>query len=212
MVARLVVLLIICMARKIWWCLEQPKGSLLSGHVLFQRMLQLQHVAVTRVTCCLGHFGADSMKPIWVYSSSWSSLLSSCLFKFLDSYQVSFVNVLKKNKGSREIWQCFSVESLQGEPEADEFNDHADRSLRPHNPNMVRHYTDGNGQARITGGSELKASQAYPVRTFGQKSQFIFCVPPNNLGISLLFHQIEGGVIQVIYVEKTPTNVEIFGL
>ena len=74
MVARLIILLVICMAKKVWWCLEQPRGSLLEGHVLFQRMLQLPLVVVERVTCCLGHFGGDSMKPIWVYSSNFSQV------------------------------------------------------------------------------------------------------------------------------------------
>ena len=70
MVGRVVCLLVLAMARKVWWCLEQPKGSLLEGHVLFQRMLNLFHVSVNRVCCSLGHFGADSMKPVWVYSST----------------------------------------------------------------------------------------------------------------------------------------------
>ena len=70
MVGRVVCLLVIAMAKRIWWCLEQPKGSLLEGHVLFQRMLGLLHVSVSRVCCSLGHFGADSIKPVWVYSSA----------------------------------------------------------------------------------------------------------------------------------------------
>ena len=41
------------------------------------------------------------------------------------------------------------VISSSGEPEAVEFNDYADRSLHPSNPNMVRRYTDGQGQQRI---------------------------------------------------------------
>ena len=73
MVGRVVILLIIAMAKKIWWCLEQPKGSLLEGHVLFQRMLYLRHVAVSRATCSLGHFGADSLKPVWIYSSNFGN-------------------------------------------------------------------------------------------------------------------------------------------
>ena len=55
----------------------------------------------------------------------------------------------------------------QGEPEVTEFNDFADRSLRPSNPLMVRHYTDSQGKARIQGGKALKASQSYPMKCFG---------------------------------------------
>ena len=55
----------------------------------------------------------------------------------------------------------------QGEPEVTEFNDFADRSLRPSNPMMVRHYTDSQGKARIQGGKALKASQSYPMKYFG---------------------------------------------
>ncbi|CAK9085318.1 unnamed protein product [Durusdinium trenchii] len=69
MVGRVVILLCLAMAKKIWWCLEQPKGSLLEGHELFQRMLALRHTAVSRVSCSLGHFGGESLKPIWVYTS-----------------------------------------------------------------------------------------------------------------------------------------------
>lgn len=77
MVARLCIILIIAMARSVWWCLEQPKGSLLEGHVMFQRMLRLTGVNICRVSCSLGHFGADSMKPIWVYSSNSSAKLAT---------------------------------------------------------------------------------------------------------------------------------------
>ena len=42
-------------------------------------------------------------------------------------------------------------------------NDEADRSLVPSgSTEMVRHYTDGKGRARICGGRDLKLSQSYP--------------------------------------------------
>lgn len=90
MVGRVVVLLVIAMAKKIWWCLEQPKGSLLEGHALFQRMLSLLHVSVSRVCCSLGHFGADSMKPVWVYSSAWDygKTTTDCFVSTSTSLQV----------------------------------------------------------------------------------------------------------------------------
>lgn len=70
MVGRVCILLALAMAKQVWWCMEQPKGSLLEGHTLFQKLLRLKHVAVTKVTCSLGWFGADTLKPIWVYSSN----------------------------------------------------------------------------------------------------------------------------------------------
>lgn len=69
MVGRLVVLICLAIAKGCWWCMEQPKGSLLEQHVLFQKLLKLKEVQVSRVTCCLGWFGADTLKPVWIYSS-----------------------------------------------------------------------------------------------------------------------------------------------
>lgn len=71
MVARVVVLLVLAMARGVWWCLEQPANSLLSSHTLFVKMLRLRNVHVYRISTSLGHFGAKSMKPLWIYSSIW---------------------------------------------------------------------------------------------------------------------------------------------
>lgn len=70
MVGRVVVLLCIAMAKKIWWCLEQPKGPLLEGHLLFQSMLRLLGVQVSRVSTSLCWFGADTQKPLWIWSRS----------------------------------------------------------------------------------------------------------------------------------------------
>ena len=36
MVGRVVVLLTLAVAKGVWWRLEQPRGSLLEGHLLFQ--------------------------------------------------------------------------------------------------------------------------------------------------------------------------------
>ncbi|CAL1128084.1 unnamed protein product [Cladocopium goreaui] len=72
MVGRVAVLLLIAAAKAIWWKLEQPKGSLLEGHLLFQallRLLQKLKVKITRVSTSLCWFGADTVKPLWVYSS-----------------------------------------------------------------------------------------------------------------------------------------------
>ena len=80
MVGRVCVLLALAFAKQVWWCLEQPKGSLLENHLLFQSMLKLKHLAVTKVTCSLGWFGADTLKPIWVYSSSFVDTMKGFLF------------------------------------------------------------------------------------------------------------------------------------
>lgn len=69
MVARVVVLLCLAMAKKIWWSLEQPKGSLLEGHVLFQSMLRLATVRVSKISTSLVWFGGDTRKPLWIWSS-----------------------------------------------------------------------------------------------------------------------------------------------
>ncbi|CAK8985427.1 30S ribosomal protein S6 [Durusdinium trenchii] len=69
MVARLTILLAIAVAKRCMWPLEQPVNSLLDGHVLFQQFLRLKQVTCYRVSTSLSWFGADTRKPLWVYSS-----------------------------------------------------------------------------------------------------------------------------------------------
>ena len=72
MVARVVLLLCIAAAKGCWWMMEQPKGSLLEDHVAFQvflRMLQKLNASVSRCSTSLCWFGADTRKPLWIYSS-----------------------------------------------------------------------------------------------------------------------------------------------
>ena len=79
-------------------------------------------------------------------------------------------------KVTKPINQCFlSMPDLNspGEPRASEINDFADRSLRPSNPNMVTHYEDSSGRARIKGGSALKQSQAYPLKLLDFIGRFV---------------------------------------
>ena len=76
-----------------------------------------------------------------------------------------------------------TVDSPQlGKPEAIGFNDFEDRSLKlAKTSQMVVHYRDGNGKARIKGGSGLKRSQAYPLKFFGiPKSYLCFNAFPNK--------------------------------
>lgn len=77
------------------------------------------------------------------------------------------------------FWFCLLTAPLPwfggpGNPEASEFNDFADRSLKPSNPQMVKHYEDHAGTSRITGGSALKGSQAYPIGFLGGSCVCIF--------------------------------------
>lgn len=51
-----------------------------------------------------------------------------------------------------------------GDTRMEGVNEWADRTLRPKNPNMVTHYEDSQGKARIKGGSALKQSQSYPLK------------------------------------------------
>ncbi|CAK9095839.1 unnamed protein product [Durusdinium trenchii] len=69
MVARVVILLLLCEARKIWWMLEQPVNSLLERHPLFEAFLRLPSVHVRRLTTAMCWFGGRTRKPTWVYSS-----------------------------------------------------------------------------------------------------------------------------------------------
>ena len=69
MVGRLMILLMICSAKKVWWILEQPHSSIMHYHPLFQRFLQLRGVEVRKLFTCMGWFGAGSKKPTHLYSS-----------------------------------------------------------------------------------------------------------------------------------------------
>ena len=67
--ARTVLLLLLCQARKIWWCMEQPTGSLLERHPIFQMFLKLPSVSCHRLATSMAWFGGSIKKPTWIYSS-----------------------------------------------------------------------------------------------------------------------------------------------
>ena len=69
MVGRVVILLLLCQAKRIWWLLEQPVNSLLEQHPLFQAFLKLPGVTVQRYTTSMFFFGGPTRKPTWLYSS-----------------------------------------------------------------------------------------------------------------------------------------------
>ena len=164
MVARVCVILCIALAKQIWWCLEQPKGSLLEGHTLFQKVLAFRHVNVYRTCCSLGHFGADSMKPVWIYSSNSPNRKKEVLSTLGFERELTHNLMGKMYLGDEWYILARHIQHILGDSRAAEFNEFADRSLRPSNPNMVRHYQDGSGKARVTGGAALKGSQAYPMK------------------------------------------------
>ena len=94
-------------------------------------------------------------------------------------------------ESSLRSFQTIITTSNQGETWASEFNNFANRALRPSNPNMVTHYVDGAGRNRIKGGSSLKQSQSYPRQCIGLILMFT---------ILLLF----------LFVASTPQNSTSF--
>lgn len=49
------------------WVMEQPKGSVMELHPLFQELMG--KIAVWKHTIRMGQYGANSEKPTWLYSS-----------------------------------------------------------------------------------------------------------------------------------------------
>ena len=104
MVGRVAMLLALAAAKCCGWNMEHPKNSLLEGHVLFQSFLRLKHIAVTRVTWRLGHFGADTLKPVWIYSK----LVMGFRKLFLFTLKSFFYPATKSHRGTvpfkEELW------------------------------------------------------------------------------------------------------------
>lgn len=65
--SRAVLLMVLCSALGIMWCLEQPLTSTMEYHPLFQRLLRLVHVR--RLSFRMSLFGAPTPKPTILYSS-----------------------------------------------------------------------------------------------------------------------------------------------
>lgn len=66
--ARTLIVLLIAHSLECWWILEQPKGSKMEAHPCFQDVLRWIHVWRQHIS--MGAFGAKSLKPTWLYSSS----------------------------------------------------------------------------------------------------------------------------------------------
>ena len=72
MVARVILLLMICHAKGIWWVLEQPLSSIMEMHPSFQALVKL--IPVFKHTISMKNFGAETRKPTILYSShAWIS-------------------------------------------------------------------------------------------------------------------------------------------
>lgn len=66
--ARTIILMLLCAAKGIWFIVEQPQSSLMQFHVLFQRQLKL--VGIRMLNIKMADFGAETLKPTILYSSS----------------------------------------------------------------------------------------------------------------------------------------------
>ena len=94
MVARVLILLLLCESRKIWWMLEQPVNSLLERHPLFQAFLRFPSIHVRRLTTSMGWFGGKTRKPTWVYSSARVAAMSNKGQKALRTPTQTFLTFL----------------------------------------------------------------------------------------------------------------------
>ena len=65
MVARLVLVLYLCVARGVLFILEQPQGSTAAWHPRLQDFFR--NHTVYRATCVHEQFGGDTSKPFWLY-------------------------------------------------------------------------------------------------------------------------------------------------
>ena len=65
--SRALILMLLCSAKGVFWCLEQPKTSTMEWHPLFQALLRL--VTVRKISFRMARFGAPTPKPTILYSS-----------------------------------------------------------------------------------------------------------------------------------------------
>jgi len=67
LLCRTLVILCIAHALRCFWLLEQPKGSLMEAHPLFEEVMRM--IDVWKHCIQMKNFGAPSAKPTWLYSS-----------------------------------------------------------------------------------------------------------------------------------------------
>ena len=82
MVCRVVLLLFLCIAKQLWFIVEQPQGSLLQYHPSFQDVCK--HVRIWRKYVTMAKYGAGSQKGTWLYSGCLLKQAVTSLFEFVD--------------------------------------------------------------------------------------------------------------------------------
>ena len=65
LLCRTLILLCVAQALKVFWVLEQPKGSLMQHHPQFEEIMRM--VDMYKHTISMKRFGAPSSKPTWLY-------------------------------------------------------------------------------------------------------------------------------------------------
>lgn len=72
LMSRTLTLLWVCASLSIWWVLEQPKGSIMEMTAPFQYFIH--KISTYRSHIAMKEFGAPSLKPTWLYSSTCARL------------------------------------------------------------------------------------------------------------------------------------------
>ena len=151
--ARAIILMLLCSAKGVMWCLEQPSSSVMEFHPLFQKLLAL--TTVRRLLFRMSQFGSPTPKRTVLYSSGFSLfgliLFVLYLFRFCSEFVLT-CGCGQMNMGVPLIsgHRCISQLLDFTVPE------------RLREREMVVHYTNGAGQRRFHGGQHLKDSQSYP--------------------------------------------------
>ena len=74
---RVLLLKFVAAAKGVLWLVEQPKGSIMAYHPLFQEFMAI--IPTWRVAFAMKSFGGESEKPTWLYASH---ALAQDLLKF----------------------------------------------------------------------------------------------------------------------------------
>lgn len=152
---RALVLMILCAAKGIFWCLEQPSSSCMEWHPLFQQLLRL--VSVRKFQFRMSKFGAPTPKRTILYSSN---LPTKQWFQVYTVWVLFFVTV-SKTLARVERVENFPPPAFAGHRCISQIMDFTvPEKLKERE--MVVKYRSKSGKARFHGGSQLKSSQSYP--------------------------------------------------
>ena len=115
MVTRVILLCYLIMAKGAWFVLEQPLNSLMQEHTYFK--LFRTHIQVYRVAFNMGSFGAESLKPTWLYSNApWiPNVLSFKTGNLLPGHGKKVVKVHLKN-GTTKVSGGKALKETQAYP------------------------------------------------------------------------------------------------